>query len=177
MEMNFCRRCGKPLRNTSGNAYECASGHTLFAEPPPSVGVFFVSSDNQKVLLTTRGIEPNKGKLDSPGGFLKLNESLEDAAARELKEELSVSPADYGPFTYLTSEPNEYIYQGEPIPDLTVFFWTKLKTDVPLQPADDVAEVNWYDLATVDFEQLSSEDIRGGVRALQILFSRKGDAK
>ncbi len=43
-----------------------------------------------QVLLIKRGGSPHKGKLALPGGFVNMDESLEQAAARELKEETGV---------------------------------------------------------------------------------------
>jgi len=62
--------------------------------PKPSVTVdiviFTIKDKDLKVLLVKRGIEPFKGKWAIPGGFVHLNESLEEAAERELKEETNV---------------------------------------------------------------------------------------
>ncbi len=49
--------------------------------------VFGLDSGDLKVLLIQRGLEPYKGRWALPGGFVHLNESLEQAAARELEEE------------------------------------------------------------------------------------------
>jgi 8-oxo-dGTP diphosphatase len=43
-----------------------------------------------KLLLIKRNLEPFKGSWALPGGFVRINETLEDAAIRELKEETSV---------------------------------------------------------------------------------------
>ena len=63
--------------------------------PRPSVTVdvviFTIADDDLKVLLIRRGAEPFKGKWALPGGFVEMEESLDKAAARELKEEVGVS--------------------------------------------------------------------------------------
>jgi 8-oxo-dGTP diphosphatase len=63
--------------------------------PRPSVTVdlviFTIADDDLKVLLIRRGLEPFKGRWALPGGFVDINESLEHAAARELKEEVGVT--------------------------------------------------------------------------------------
>lgn len=59
--------------------------------PRPSVTVdvvlFHKNDDKTKVLLIKRGLEPFKGDWAFPGGFVDKEESLEEAAARELREE------------------------------------------------------------------------------------------
>jgi len=47
------------------------------------------------VLLIERGEEPDKGRRSLPGGFVKPDESLEQAAARELREETGVEAAQH----------------------------------------------------------------------------------
>src|SRR5690242_1926628 len=108
MEMNFCRRCGKPLESTDGHVFRCGNEHTIYLNSSPGVAVFFVSDDNRQVLLTTREREPFKGMLDGPGGFLDDKESFIDAAQRELKEELGITPDDYEPLQYLSEGYVEY---------------------------------------------------------------------
>ncbi len=62
--------------------------------PKPSVTVdillFTVVGDDLKLLLIKRNLAPFKGSWALPGGFVHMNESLEDAALRELKEEGNV---------------------------------------------------------------------------------------
>lgn len=45
------------------------------------------------VLLVERANEPFAGQLALPGGFLRARESLEETAARELREETGMDPA------------------------------------------------------------------------------------
>src|SRR5262247_732803 len=63
--------------------------------PSPSVtadcvvfGVTFESDGpSLRVLLIERGEAPFEGALALPGGFVRINESVDDAARRELREE------------------------------------------------------------------------------------------
>ena len=49
-----------------------------------------IVDENRRLMLVTRGIEPNYGKLDLPGGFIDPGESAEHAVERELFEELGL---------------------------------------------------------------------------------------
>jgi 8-oxo-dGTP diphosphatase len=59
--------------------------------PRPSVTVdcvvFAVDQDDLKVLLIQRDLEPFAGQWALPGGFVKMEETLDAAARRELREE------------------------------------------------------------------------------------------
>lgn len=141
----------------------------IFANSSPAVGVFFVTADNQ-VLLAVRGIEPHIGMLDSFGGFVDSTETFEAAADRELEEELSLTPTDYEPLSYLTSGVGQYPFRGELTPIVSVFFWTRLVTTKALAPRDDVAGVQSLPLHNLDLSLLHGDDIRVGIQALQRLF-------
>jgi len=174
MEMRYCRRCGKELKNVRDHIYKCGNGHTIYANSSPTVGVFFLSPDNTKILLATRGIEPHKGMLDTPGGFLDGSEDYEEAIVRELREEIGLEPSDYEPVQYVCSDYDVYPDQGEDIPYVSCLYWSRLKGEPTLRARDDVASVDWYDLADVKPEQLHADDIRKGVRILQERFTAKG---
>ena len=47
--------------------------------------------DSLELLMIERGGHPFLGKWAIPGGFVEMEESLEEAAARELKEETDLS--------------------------------------------------------------------------------------
>ena len=74
----FCHFCGKPR--------VCAScGGTTYRNPPPVVVVLLPCEDG--VLVVRRGIEPARGFLALPGGYIDFGETWEEAASRETWEE------------------------------------------------------------------------------------------
>jgi 8-oxo-dGTP diphosphatase len=62
--------------------------------PRPAVTVdcvvFGLDEQDLKVLLVQRELEPFKGRWALPGGFVRMEESVDDAARRELREEAGV---------------------------------------------------------------------------------------
>ena len=75
--------------------------HDLATSPPPSAAitvdliVLTIRDDELTGLLIRRGIPPFQGKLALPGGFVGPDETLAEAAARELTEETGLI-ADLG---------------------------------------------------------------------------------
>jgi 8-oxo-dGTP diphosphatase len=64
--------------------------HTYeFARPAITVDVvvFALDAEELRVMLIERDLEPFAGQWALPGGFVRVDESLEDAARRELQEE------------------------------------------------------------------------------------------
>lgn len=166
MEMNFCRRCGTKLAEVSKGVFRCQQEHTLFPNPAPTTGIFFITDTND-VLVSVRGIEPRKGMLDSFGGFVDDKETAEQAAVRELKEELGLDPGQYDELKFLSTEIDFYPYQNEDRSILSIFYWSRLKPGVELLAADDVAAIERIALANIDFDKFDSSDVREALIKLQ----------
>jgi NAD+ diphosphatase len=146
---------------------KCQNDHVIFANSSPSVGIFLITKESE-LMLSVRGIEPHKGMLDTFGGFLDEEETAEEAVARELKEELGITPADYGKPQMLCTGLGHYPYKGEVLPLVSIFFWAHLLTE-NFAPDDDVARVFIGNIKDVDPTRLHDDDIRTGFEALQKL--------
>ena len=90
--IQFCKSCGHAVRYRvpdDGDTREravCNSCHTIHYENPLNV-VGTVPVWEDKVLLCKRNIEPRFGKWTLPAGFMELNETVAQGAARETVEE------------------------------------------------------------------------------------------
>ena len=56
----------------------------------PKLAVDILVAKDDKILLIKRKHEPFKGKFALPGGFVEYGETVEQAAARECKEETGI---------------------------------------------------------------------------------------
>lgn len=167
MEINFCRRCGAAVRKQDEGRYHCDNGHELFYKNSGvAIGAFLLNEQDQ-VLLATRAIDPDKGKLDSPGGFVELGESLEDALARELHEELGLSRDDYSQPKYLLAGSNVYPYQGEVLQPYDIFFWARLRNGATLTPQDDISHAEWFTLDVLNPDDLAFDTTRRAIAELK----------
>jgi len=170
--MNFCRRCGKPLEQVKGHVYKCEDGHVIYGNSTPCTAIFVVRQDG-KVWLSIRGIEPHKGALDSFGGFNDGPETFEDTANRELQEETGLTLDDYEPLQYFCSTTDNYPYKGEEIPYVCTYWLARLKTDKPLVPSSDVAEIKLYDVDEVDIRLLHDGATREGFLKLRDIINQE----
>ncbi len=90
----FCLKCGGPLDRRVIKAIEpprlvCRScGFVLFLDPKVAVGT--IVTQEGRILLIRRGIEPGYGRWVFPGGFVDRGEWVQDAAVREALEESGV---------------------------------------------------------------------------------------
>ena len=89
--MNFCSNCGArvTLRIPSGDSlprHVCDACETIhYRNPLVVVGAIPVV--DQRVLLCRRAIEPRRGFWTLPAGFMELDETTAQGAARETLEE------------------------------------------------------------------------------------------
>ncbi len=94
-----------------------------------------------KLLLIKRKNDPYKNSWALPGGFLEEDESLENGAKRELKEETGIeieSLKQFNTYGDIGRDP-----RGRTI---SIAFVGILTKDSQIVAGDDAAEAKWFDL-------------------------------
>ena len=92
-----------------------------------------------QILLVRRGRHPYYGMLALPGGFIEMDESLEDAAARELMEETGVTGmrlTQLGAYGTLGRDPRLRI--------VSVAYATVIAKEIEYQAGDDADDAGFY---------------------------------
>jgi NAD+ diphosphatase len=147
----YCPRCGS--RGTADEhmlACPKCGLHTYF-NPKPVQSVI-LKNENDEYLFVVRAIDPRKGYLDFPGGFVEAGENFEQTTRRELKEELGI---EVGELKYLSTTVDEYLYQDVNYQVSGVTYTGELPKDAKLVPADDVSGVEFYRLEEIPMERLA----------------------
>jgi 8-oxo-dGTP diphosphatase len=107
--------------------------------------VFGFDEGELKVLLIERGLEPFKGKWALPGGFVRVNETLDDAARRELEEEAGlryVFLEQLFTFGALDRDPRERV--------VSVAYYALVKLAAhETKAATDAADARWFPVSKV----------------------------
>ena len=167
MDINYCRRCGKPLHHVRDHVYKCDSNHTIYANSSPAVAAIIIN-DNNEVLTIRRAINPGKGELDFPGGFCDDHEDAETALKRELIEEVGLEPHQYSPMEFVCTGIDTYDFQSEILPVLSVIFTMKLTSqDTKINTADDATDACFTPLHDIDPNSIYFSSLQKAVKILQ----------
>jgi mutator protein MutT len=124
-----------------------------------------IFNNEGRLLVTKRAVDPDKGKLDLPGGFVDPGESAEEALRRELLEELGISVRK---MHYLTSASNEYIFTGLMVFTTDMVFRVDAVSLADLQASDDISGFEWVDPSEVDPEEIPARSIRYFIKEIAV---------
>jgi 8-oxo-dGTP diphosphatase len=85
----FCPRCARRLGRDADGRPRCEGcGYVWYSDPKVAVGV--LAERGGRLLLVRRNHEPRLGQWAFPSGYVDAGEVLEEAAAREVREETDV---------------------------------------------------------------------------------------
>ncbi|KAF0237340.1 MAG: mutT family [Prolixibacteraceae bacterium] len=156
--LKFCPKCGSPDFNIAGErSLKCQScGFHLYVNASAAVAAL-VTDGNGRLMMVKRGIEPNYGKLDLPGGFVDHHESVEDAVKRELIEELGMKVIS---MKYISSAPNEYIFSGFSVFTIDLAFEVIPDSINNLKPMDDIMDYKFYAEGEFNYDDIPAPSIK-----------------
>ena len=136
--------------------------------------VFGLDDEDLKVLLIRRDLPPFEDKWALPGGFVRLEETLDDAARRELQEETSLERVfleQLYTFGGIDRDPRERV--------ITVAYYALVRlSDHRVQAATDARDAVWFamdDLPSLAFDhdqilETAHQRLQGKVRYQPIGF-------
>jgi 8-oxo-dGTP diphosphatase len=136
--------------------------------------VFGFDEGELKVLLIERGLEPFKGRWALPGGFVRVEETLDAAARRELHEEAGLANVfleQLYTFGAVARDPRERV--------VSVAYYALVKlSEHSAKAATDAANAQWFSVSKVPrlaFDhaailQAAVERLKGKVRYQPIGF-------
>lgn len=125
--------------------HDSIPGSYTYAYPHPAVAadciIFGFDGTSLKLLLIERGNEPFLGYWALPGGFLHQDETIDECAARELREETNLRNVYLEQFKVFSNpkrDPRERV--------MSVAFIALVRpSDFNVMPGDDAAKAAWFD--------------------------------
>lgn len=132
--------------------------------PRPAVTtdcVVFTKEEEPKVLLIQRGNEPYKGCWAFPGGFMNMEETAEECAVRELKEETGLTVKQIqqiGAYSKVDRDP-----RGRTI---SIAYLAIVDAPTAVSGMDDAAKAAWFPLASLPDLAFDHQDIMTDAIAL-----------
>ncbi|MBV8880198.1 MAG: NUDIX hydrolase [Planctomycetaceae bacterium] len=169
LDPKFCSRCGAPMSKSIPPTdsklrhvcTKCAFIHYL----DPKVACGTIPEIDGKIALIERGIEPRRGFWSFPCGFMEIDETTEQAAMRETKEETGLDVALTGHLgTY--SYPDNF-YGGA----IVVVVYRAKVLGGTLKAADDCSDAKLITPSEVPWDQLA---FKSSISAIQDWLRHKG---
>lgn len=103
--------------------------------------IYGFDGEHLKILLVERGLDPYKGMWALPGGFMRMDETIEETARRELYEETGLKDvfmSQFKMFSKVDRDPRERV--------VTVVFTALVRpSDYKLVAGDDASNALWFD--------------------------------
>jgi ADP-ribose pyrophosphatase YjhB (NUDIX family) len=165
---NFCPRCAgslelRLLKRGDPQRHVCTQcGQVIYQDPKVAVGTI-ITTDDSRIVLVRRAIEPGYGKWVFPGGYVDRGEEVEAAAIREAKEEAGLD-------VRLDHLINIYSYAGRP---LVVIVFAATAMGGELCPDEECLEVRLFSAPEIPWDELAFQSTGEGLRDFLSATGRK----
>jgi ADP-ribose pyrophosphatase YjhB (NUDIX family) len=152
-EARFCPRCAQPATVVYPRSISCPHcGYGAYYNPKPVAAAIPVTPAGEIILLR-RAFDPGKDLWTFPGGFVDLGESVEDAAHREVREELDIA-IELGPLVGVYSRADNRVV-------LIVF---AARTTCEPRTTEEASEVRAFNRAELPWDELAFSSTRDALR-------------
>jgi len=144
MNYKYCPICSnefvfKKVRDDNRERLVCEKcGFVYYLNPAPATAVILIN-DNNEILLVKRKFEPHKGEWSLPAGFLEYEETVEECAIRELKEETNLDVELDGLYGVYSALEN-------PHKNILLVVYNGHKVGGELHPGDDAMDAKYFSL-------------------------------
>lgn len=170
----YCPRCSAPLvervppEDNRVRKTCTACSHVVYVNPRAAAGCLPVRDG--KVALIRRGVEPGIGLWSWPCGYVEVDETVEEAAVRETREESGLVVGLAG-MLGLYSYPVRPRDGFTPTTGLIVVAFEVAGVEGDLCAGDDAVDADWFALDRLPWDRLAFDSTR---RALEDLLGRRG---
>ncbi|MER7665007.1 NUDIX domain-containing protein [Streptomyces sp. NPDC096193] len=141
---SYCGNCGAPYGPATGWPRTCpACGDTAYRNPLPVAVALLPVRDagGTGLVVITRTVEPRRGGIALPGGFIDFGEDWQQAVVRELREETGIDATrDEVRLADAMSAPGGHLLLFGMLPE-------RAAADLPPSEATDETE-GWHVLRT-----------------------------
>ncbi len=156
--IKHCKQCGTavvyrlPDDGDTKQRAVCTACHLVHYENPLNVvgTVPYWGEGGAQVLLCKRNIEPRYGKWTLPAGFMELNETTAEGAARETDEEAGAQFEMQGLFSLLNVARVGQVH---------LFYRAKLLSD-QFNPGTETIEARLFTEAEIPWDELAFRTVK-----------------
>lgn len=131
----FCGRCGTAMREKHPTEHTKICPKCTLRHYPRISPCIIVSIRKGDHILLARGLHAPKGKFSNIAGFVEAGETLEQAVAREVREEVGLEVSN---IQYIDSQPWSFPHQL-----MVGFFADYTSGDIAPAPGE-IDEADWY---------------------------------
>jgi ADP-ribose pyrophosphatase YjhB (NUDIX family) len=139
--INYCQKCGAILTINDNRSKYCSKCNLYYYSFPTACVVLLLYTNSRDYLFIERSKDPDKGKLDFPGSFIRIDEDVETACNRVAEEEISLNGLSLKYFG------SSYDYYGgnQDIPIISLLFKCKIDEDIKkkISPKNDASKVKF----------------------------------